>query len=171
MLPTAKSAPLLAASLLVAALIAACGSSSASSSTSNAGASSSASSSTQPAAAPAAHALTLSETEFKITPSDPTVPAAGPVTITVRNDGKVTHALSVQTPSGVVSTGRIAPGASATLKVDLSKPGRYVFFCPIDGHRMLGMQGTLVSGGSSGVSGGAGSTTPASSSAGPSNSY
>jgi len=170
MLPTAKSAPLLAASLLVAAVIAACGSSSASSSTSNAGASSSPSSSTQPAA-PAAHALTLSETEFKITPSHPTVPAAGPVTITVRNDGKVTHALSVQTPSGVVSTGRIAPGASATLKLDLSKPGSYVFFCPIDGHRMLGMQGTLVSGGSSGVSGRASSTTPASSSAGPSNSY
>ena len=51
---------------------------------------------------------------------------------------------AVQTPSGIVKTGAIAPGASATLTVDAAKAGSYTFFCPIPGHRQAGMQGTLV---------------------------
>jgi uncharacterized cupredoxin-like copper-binding protein len=90
--------------------------------------------------------LTLSESEFKITPASATVAKTGTITITVKNSGAITHALSVQTPSGTVSTGNIAPGASAKLTVKATKPGKYTFFCPIPGHRQAGMQGVLVVG-------------------------
>lgn len=108
--------------------------------------------------------LTLSESEFKISPASPAVAHTGTVTVTVKNTGSVTHALTVQTPSGPVSTGNIAPGASATLKVDATKAGKYTFFCPIPGHRQAGMQGVLVVG--SGSGGAAGGATNASSSGG-----
>ena len=138
------------APLALAAVVAGCGSSSSSSSgASNVSAAST--STSAPAAAPSSSTgggqLTLSETEFKITPANPSVAHTGKITITVKNAGAVTHALSVQTPSGTVSTAHISPGGTATLTVDVSKPGHYTFFCPIPGHRQAGMQGVLVVGG------------------------
>jgi uncharacterized cupredoxin-like copper-binding protein len=144
-------------------VLAGCGSSS--SSSSSAAPASAPATSTSSAAAPSGSTgggVTLTETEFKITPSSPTVAKAGKITITVKNSGKVTHALAVQTPSGVVKTSPIAPGATATLTVDVSKAGKYTFFCPIDGHRNLGMQGTLVVGSGASASGSSGSAKPAS---------
>ena len=139
MIRFAKLAPLAAA-----AVLAGCGSSSHGSSS---GASVAAASSSAPASSGGGAAqLTLSESEFKITPASPNVAHTGTITITVKNTGAVTHALAVQTPSGVVKTGAIAPGASATLKVDAATAGKYTFFCPIPGHRQAGMQGVLVVG-------------------------
>ena len=138
----------LLAPFAVAALIAGCGSSSSSSSSATTSTSSA-------AAAPASGAggqVSLSETEFKITPDGPAVPKTGTITITVRNNGQITHALAVQTPSGIAHTAHIAPGATATLTVNVSKPGKYTFYCPIANHRMLGMQGTLTVGGGGGSS-------------------
>jgi uncharacterized cupredoxin-like copper-binding protein len=131
------------------------------------GSSSSSSSSNAAAGAPSGGGggqLTLDESEFKITPANPRVAGTGTITITVKNGGAVTHALSVQTPSGTVSTGNIAVGASATVKVDATKAGKYTFFCPIPGHRQAGMQGALVvgsAGGGSGSSSGATTQKPA----------
>jgi uncharacterized cupredoxin-like copper-binding protein len=103
--------------------------------------------------------LTLSESEFKISPANATVAKAGTVTITVKNTGAITHALSIQMPSGTVSTSHIAPGATATLTVNAMMPGKYVFFCPIPGHRQAGMQGVLVVGSAS-TSAGASTPSP-----------
>jgi uncharacterized cupredoxin-like copper-binding protein len=156
-------------------LMAGCGSSSSTTTPSSTSTSTSTRTSTSSAAAPPAStgtstgstrsgggALTLSETEFKITPKNGAVASTGTIAITVKNNGKIVHALAVQTPTGVVKTGNIAPGATATLAVDLSKAGTYTFYCPIDHHRQLGMVGTLTVGGpSSGgaAAGGAGSGT------------
>jgi uncharacterized cupredoxin-like copper-binding protein len=154
----------LLAPFAVAALIAGCGSSSTTTSSGAAASSSAAATGTSSSstAAGAGGGVSLSETEFKITPATPAVGKTGTVTITVKNSGKVTHALAVVTPAGVVKTGPIAPGATATLNVNAAKAGKYTFYCPIPGHRMLGMQGTLVVGGAS-ASASAGGSTPASS--------
>jgi nitrite reductase (NO-forming) len=56
-----------------------------------------------------------------------------------------------------VSTSNIAPGGTATLKVNATKAGKYTFFCPIPGHRQAGMQGTLVVGSASASAGGSSS--------------
>jgi uncharacterized cupredoxin-like copper-binding protein len=149
----------------VAALIAGCGSSSSSSTTSSAPAagSSSSASSSQTAAAGGGGQVALSETEFKITPASATVGSTGTITITVKNTGKIAHALAVQTPSGIVRTAAIAPGGSATLKVDASKAGSYVFYCPIGQHRQAGMLGTLIVGGSGAATGASSSSSSSSS--------
>jgi uncharacterized cupredoxin-like copper-binding protein len=142
----------LLAPFAVAALIAGCGSSS---STSSSVTSSSAAAATSTSSATSAGGnVSLVETEFKITPATPAVSKTGTITITVKNSGKFTHALAVQTPAGLVHTAHIAPGATATLTVNATKAGKYTFYCPIGQHRMLGMQGTL-------VVGGAGAATPA----------
>lgn len=72
----------------------------------------------------------------------------------VVNDGSVVHALEVEGPSGEVETANLEPGASADLDVDLSEPGEYEVYCPVDGHREQGMEGAITVGG-----GGGGTTT------------
>jgi plastocyanin len=78
----------------------------------------------------------------------------GSYTFHVVNDGSVVHALEVEGPSGEAETADIEPGASADLDVDLSEPGEYEVYCPVDGHREQGMEGTITVGG-----GGGGTTT------------
>jgi uncharacterized cupredoxin-like copper-binding protein len=96
--------------------------------------------------------LTVTEREFAISPRDVRVASPGTTAIAIRNNGTVEHALEVKGPTGDVRTAAIAPGASAQLKVDLSKSGSYTWYCPIDGHRARGMSGHIVvaGGGSSG---------------------
>ncbi len=95
-----------------------------------------------PPAAAGAASLTIGETEYKLTPSQGNA-KAGSVTITAKNSGAIVHSLEVQGNGVTQKTGNIQAGSSATLKVNL-KPGTYQMFCPIDGHRALGMKGTIV---------------------------
>lgn len=92
--------------------------------------------------------VSVMETDFLLTPTNITVAAPGVVKLKPTNNGKVVHALEVEGPGGEVKTRPIKPGKSATLKVDLSKPGSYTWYCPIDDHKAKGMKGTIrVSGG------------------------
>jgi uncharacterized cupredoxin-like copper-binding protein len=87
--------------------------------------------------------VALSETEYKISPADPTA-KAGQVTFKVTNDGQITHSLEVEGPAGDEELSKdLAPGGSGTVSVDLSQPGKYEFYCPIDGHRAQGMEGEI----------------------------
>jgi uncharacterized cupredoxin-like copper-binding protein len=109
-------------------------------------------------------AVTISESEYKLTPSNPKVTKTGVAHFNVRNAGTIAHALEVEGPKGEARLHTLQPGSSGTLTVDFSKPGTYEFYCPIDGHRKLGMRGKVVvaSGGKSTSSGGATTTTPSS---------
>jgi hypothetical protein len=49
--------------------------------------------------------------------------------------------------------GDIQPGTAGTLRVTLTKNGSYELYCPIDGHRGQGMQGTVSVGSGSGAGG------------------
>jgi uncharacterized cupredoxin-like copper-binding protein len=86
---------------------------------------------------------TVSEdmTEFKFSDAKPSV-KSGTVTFALKNAGKTTHALEVEGAGGESKTGNVDPGASDSLKVDL-KPGKYEFYCPVDGHKDLGMKGEI----------------------------
>jgi uncharacterized cupredoxin-like copper-binding protein len=69
---------------------------------------------------------------------------AGSVTLSLDNPSgnQAPHAIAVE-GNGVDKDGNTAqPGGKSTVTVDL-KPGKYEFYCPIDGHRQAGMQGTL----------------------------
>jgi plastocyanin len=102
-------------------------------------------------------ALTVKETDFKLDPANLKITDAGGVTVTVTNDGQTTHALEIEGQGVEKKTGDIAAGSSAKLTVTL-KAGKYEMYCPIDGHKKLGMEGTITvgSGGSSDDSSGSG---------------
>lgn len=110
-------------------------------------ASTTAESTTSSAAAPpgggSSETVKISETEFELTPADVTV-KAGTVTFDVANDGSTVHSLEVEGPSGEQEIeGDLEPGASGELTVDLSEPGTYEMYCPVDGHKDMGMTGEI----------------------------
>jgi len=75
------------------------------------------------------------------------------------------HALEVEGNGVEEKTSTISPGSSAKLTVNLSKNGTYEVYCPIDGHRSLGMEAKLVVGSAS-AGGGGGTTTNGTTSSG-----
>jgi uncharacterized cupredoxin-like copper-binding protein len=86
--------------------------------------------------------VTEDATDFKF--SQPKATAkSGAVTIKLDNQGQTGHAISVE-GKGVEEkkTSTIGPGQSTSLKVNL-KPGKYEFYCPVDGHKQLGMKGEI----------------------------
>ena len=86
----------------------------------------------------------VEESEFRLSPPTPEVEEAGVVEFKVTNSGKIAHALEVEGPEGEVETEEIEPGGRATLKADLGKPGRYIWYCPIGDHQQLGMKGEII---------------------------
>jgi uncharacterized cupredoxin-like copper-binding protein len=123
---------------LGALALAGCGGGSSSSSTT-----ASTTSTTSDAGGGGGSTVAVSETDFKLNPADPTV-KAGTVSFNATNDGAVTHSLEVEGPSGDQELkSALAPGQSGTLTVDLSKPGKYEFYCPIDSHKQMGMVGEV----------------------------
>jgi uncharacterized cupredoxin-like copper-binding protein len=128
--------------LPVCLALAACGGGYSSSSSGNAGATT--------AAAASARTVSISESEFKLSPGTLSVAKPGKVTFDVKNVGTVTHALEIEGNGVETKTGSIAPGQAASITVTLSKAGKYELYCPIDGHRDKGMEGAVQVGGSSG---------------------
>jgi uncharacterized cupredoxin-like copper-binding protein len=66
---------------------------------------------------------------------------AGKVKVEFSNPSQVPHAVEVE-GNGVEQKTKTVTGGSASMTVDL-KPGKYEFYCPVDGHRAAGMKGTL----------------------------
>jgi plastocyanin len=67
---------------------------------------------------------------------------AGTVTLQMSNPSGIPHAVAVE-GNGVDQDGKtVGNGGTSTVTVKL-KPGKYEFYCPVDGHRMAGMEGTL----------------------------
>ena len=99
---------------------------------------------------PAVATVQVAETEFRLSPANPSVRKAGIVEFQVVNAGKAVHALEVEGPGLEVETERIEPGDKATLKADLDKPGRYEWYCPIADHKDRGMKGEITVAGGGG---------------------
>ncbi|WP_326651327.1 copper-binding protein [Streptomyces sp. NBC_01750] len=86
-------------------------------------------------------------TDFHIALSQKTF-KPGSYTFVARNSGHHDHALEIEGPAGEHRTKTLAPGASGTLEVTL-KSGTYEIYCPVDGHKDLGMKTKITVGGSS----------------------
>jgi plastocyanin len=86
---------------------------------------------------------------------DSATAAAGPVTVVWDNESKLLHSVCLEDPQGkgVISAGgtvcstrvRGTSAISDTLTETYQnlKPGKYTFYCGVDGHRAQGMEGTL----------------------------
>jgi uncharacterized cupredoxin-like copper-binding protein len=140
LVPRNLAAGLGAVALAVA--LAACGSDS-SGDTSSAGTapSSSAAGSSSPSDA-AGTAVTATEADFSISLSSSDL-TAGTYTFTVRNEGSATHSLTIKGPGGVDQTSDTVQGGESTTMTVTLQAGEYEVFCPIDGHRAMGMDTTL----------------------------
>lgn len=102
----------------------------------------SASAQASPMASPTATGcVTVSLSEFKI--DMPATLPAGPTTFQVTNHGTITHSFEIE-GQGIEKRlpHTLNPGESATLTVDL-KPGKYEAYCPVDGHKGMGMDRTV----------------------------
>jgi uncharacterized cupredoxin-like copper-binding protein len=100
--------------------------------------------------------IALSKTSFK----------AGKYVFDAVNKGQTTHALMITGPGiKMAMTKDIQPGQSATLAVTLKK-GTYDVFCPIPGHKALGMNLNINVGGAATTSGSTATTSGSGSSGG-----
>ena len=107
----------------------------------------------QASVAPASGGTTIQvkETEYHLAPSTIKVASTGTVTFDAKNAGQIGHALELEGNGVEQKLGTISPGSSGKLTVKLSKKGTYELYCPIDNHRAMGMQATVVVGGGSGA--------------------
>jgi uncharacterized cupredoxin-like copper-binding protein len=141
-----------AAGLMAATVLSACGGSdggggnAASTSTGSSSSSSSAESSTSSSGGDAAastvqvaakeYSLTLSTTSF----------SPGEYTFQLVNGGTTTHGLEIDGPGVEDEKADLsAPGASSSVTVTL-QAGEYEIYCPVPGHRDMGMQTTITVG-------------------------
>ena len=85
--------------------------------------------------------VAVTETEYKIDPADPTV-KAGTVTFSITNDGEQPHDVEIEGNGVEEVSDTINPGSSGELTVDL-EAGTYEMYCTIDGHKDLGMDGSV----------------------------
>lgn len=88
--------------------------------------------------------LTFILKDFTITPANPTLPKTGKYTIVVYNEGSQLHNLQI-TGNGIDVKGKeeIGFGKTFTFTADFKKAGTYDTFCPVPGHKELGMTGTI----------------------------
>ena len=87
-------------------------------------------------------AISVEAKEYEFTPSTLTVPA-GAVTFAVRNGGTQEHEFEIFKGETVVDEVEgLVPGLTKTLTVNL-EAGEYTYFCKLNGHDQLGMQGSL----------------------------
>jgi plastocyanin len=97
-------------------------------------------------------AISVGMAEFMFTPSTLNV-SSGNVTFTLRNEGQFPHTVHIDGVGDVADP--VPGGQTVTASVNLA-PGTYTFWCPVDGHRDRGMEGTLiVAGGAQAGRGGA----------------
>jgi uncharacterized cupredoxin-like copper-binding protein len=87
--------------------------------------------------------VTMSLVDFALEPKAVQLDAPGTYTFKVTNNGQTQHALEIEGNGVEEETDTLSPGDSGEVTVELAA-GEYELYCPIDGHRAQGMEGTLV---------------------------
>jgi len=67
---------------------------------------------------------------------------AGKVTIVMDNPSDLPHAVEIEGQGVEVAGDTVMKGGVSKASADL-KAGEYEFYCPVDGHKQAGMEGTL----------------------------
>ena len=67
---------------------------------------------------------------------------AGKVTIVMDNPSDLPHAVEIEGNGVEVAGDTVMKGGVSKASADL-KAGEYEFYCPVDGHKQAGMEGTL----------------------------
>lgn len=86
--------------------------------------------------------ITVKETSYSLDPVQIKLEKAGTYVFKANNEADIEHALKIEGNGIEKETGNISGGDDTTLKVNL-KPGTYDLYCPIEGHKALGMDGEV----------------------------
>jgi uncharacterized cupredoxin-like copper-binding protein len=99
----------------------------------------------EPAAANAqsAETIRIDAVDFAFEPKTVELSAPGTYTFVVANSGKANHALEIEGAGIEEATQTIEPGGTAELTVEITEAGEYEIYCPVEGHRDMGMEGTV----------------------------
>jgi uncharacterized cupredoxin-like copper-binding protein len=95
------------------------------------------------AGAEAAKTIRIAATDFAFEPRTVELSAPGRYTFVVANSGKAEHALEIEGPGVESKTETIGPGGETRLTVEIAEPGAYEIYCPVAGHRDMGMKGKV----------------------------
>jgi plastocyanin len=94
--------------------------------------------------------VAIKETEWKLSPSRVTLSKPGTYAFKAEDRGDDQHSLTI-VGKGVKGEGgeaqlkqAVNPGQNGVLTVTFRKAGTYEMYCPIDGHKELGMKGKVV---------------------------
>jgi plastocyanin len=68
--------------------------------------------------------------------------SAGKVKVNFTNDSSVPHNVTIEKGEDDIGKTKTVTGGSASTTVTL-KPGKYNYYCSVDGHEQAGMKGTL----------------------------
>jgi uncharacterized cupredoxin-like copper-binding protein len=90
--------------------------------------------------------VTIILKDFTLTPASVSLPKAGKYTFELHNEGAQTHALEVEGNGVEEKSSEINFGEQTSFTVDLKKAGDYEMYCPVDGHKGLGMTGSITVG-------------------------
>ena len=96
--------------------------------------------------------IDVNASDFMFAPADLTA-EAGEITINLVNDGQSAHAIEIEGNGVEEESDTISPGDSTSFSVTL-EDGTYEIYCPVDGHKDMGMVGTLTVGAGGAGSGG-----------------
>jgi uncharacterized cupredoxin-like copper-binding protein len=97
--------------------------------------------------------IVIKETEMKLSPSTVTLSKPGTYAFKAENKGSTQHSLEidgegVKSKGGEVGKAKLEPyldsGQSGVLTLTFQKPGTYEMYCPVIGHRLAGMKGSVV---------------------------
>jgi cytochrome c oxidase subunit 2 len=86
--------------------------------------------------------ISISAKEFAYTPATVTVKKGEVVKINFTNDGTTAHNFTIGEFN--VATKTIGPGESDSITFTPNLAGTFKYFCSVDSHRSLGLEGTLV---------------------------
>ena len=95
------------------------------------------------AAEPPPARVRLSESEYRLDPAQIRVDRPATLEIRVRNRGTRRHALAVDGHGVGARTRTLEPGGAQALLVELPRPGRYRWYCPVGNHERRGMTGAI----------------------------
>lgn len=90
---------------------------------------------------PGAAAVEVVATDLQFDPTTVTITAGDPVNLTLVNDGRALHDLTIPALGFRLDAD---PGEQASGSLTVDEPGTYAFECTVPGHADAGMRGTLV---------------------------
>lgn len=92
-----------------------------------------------PAQSSVAREITVTGSEYSFSPSSISVQAGERVKITFKNDGRLSHNLTINELGFATDT--ISGGRTTSAELTATQSGTFIMFCSVGGHRSLGMEG------------------------------